>query len=198
MQTVPLVCANGEIIPPVGMYPDSEIGEIVVTDTGLLEKCSPCYFCKSKSSIYIESGNPSWDDGGFVQRIGCLCDECDDGSDKYRTEFCVPEYVVIAWNAMQINVRDEKELAQWRDLGARLYPYVRPWGFCGGHPDALKALEDLANLLGIDAQKTVDTNVEQLTRQRTIQEVITMFREKFGRKTLGRYADEYVEHLEQM
>jgi len=40
------------------------------------------------------------------------------------------------------------ELLAWRDVGQRLWPYVRFFGLCGADPEAIKAVADLAKCLG--------------------------------------------------
>ncbi len=41
-------------------------------------------------------------------------------------------------------------LARWRDVGRRLWPFVRYFGLCGADPAATEAVRDLGELLGID------------------------------------------------
>lgn len=99
------------------------------------------------------------------------------------------------WNFLQSCQKEHEELAEWRSIGARLWPFIRPWGLCGAHPDALKALEDMANLLGVDGKKHVDANVELLARKRLLEDIATDFDMNWSHKMLRKDREAFLEHL---
>lgn len=165
--------------------------------------CEPCAHCGHRCMDLEQGTDEKWHGGSSVHcRLWATCDAAESKSDGWkdylRTEFGELPDAIREWNAMQREYRCTNELEQWRDIGRRLWPFVRPWGLCGAHPDALKTLEDMANLLGVDTESTNNGNLALLVRQQTLQEVKADFEAKFGRRTLGRLAEEYVKHLEEM
>jgi hypothetical protein len=65
-------------------------------------------------------------------------------------------------------VDEGQELDRWRALGARLWPFVRYFGLCGGCPESIEAVGDLATLLGEDClSATVMEAMDRARREQT-------------------------------
>jgi len=56
--------------------------------------------------------------------------------------------------------RDD-ELQAWRDVGQRLWPYVRYFGLCGADTEATQAVADLALCLGLDEGREIAKSAQQ-------------------------------------
>lgn len=93
---------------------------------------------------------------------------------------------------------EQQELAAWRQVGAQLWPFVRPWGLCGAHPNAIVALENLAQLLGETPTAIVDSNTELLARKKTVAEIAELYREKYFRKMLKAHSEAWLQELESL
>ena len=65
------------------------------------------------------------------------------------------------------------ELARWRAVGRRLWPYVRYFGLCGADLEAVESVAELATLLGLNgpAGPLAQEAIEQ-TRQQAIEDAL--------------------------
>jgi len=76
--------------------------------------CDLCSLCSSSNNMYTEM--PMFgdsDDGSLVMRIGCVCQQSQQGyRDFNRTEFLSFEEVVDAWNKLQLEeVTEDSEVS---------------------------------------------------------------------------------------
>lgn len=63
----------------------------------------------------------------------------------------------------------QDELAQWQDVGRRLFEYCRWWGLMGAEINATLAVVDLAKLLGKDMQAEAVENAAVESSAATVQ-----------------------------
>lgn len=90
------------------------------------------------------------------------------------------------------------ELGTWRVIGKELWPFVKVWGLCGAHPDALNAVEMMANLLNIQAQDTVDGNTRLLQHVESKAVIKQHFEENWFRKMRRADAEAYLKELDEL
>lgn len=91
-----------------------------------------------------------------------------------------------------------QRLEQWRDVGERLWPFVRFFALCGGDIRAIDAVSDLATLLG----KTPETHLERadtsVAVKQTIETVAEHFEKHWFRKMLRRDAEAFLKELREL
>lgn len=87
------------------------------------------------------------------------------------------------------------ELDKWRDVGERLWPFVRYFGLCGGCPASIQAMVDLAELLGVNPAAEIDQKTASQAGKQAIESVISHFEQKYYRKMLRKDAEAYVQEL---
>lgn len=67
--------------------------------------------------------------------------------------------------SMTSGPHETDELTRWRSVGQRLWPYVRYFGLMGGEQQAVAAVRELADLLGLSRPGGV-LEQEQLASER--------------------------------
>ena len=92
-------------------------------------------------------------------------------------------------------MNEVEELETWREVGRRLWPFVRPWGLCGGHPEAIAAAEVLAGLIGVTPSAVVDANTELLTRKQTLEAIAQHFEQRWFRKMTRGDSEAFLQEL---
>lgn len=92
----------------------------------------------------------------------------------------------------------EKQLEQWRDVGNRLWPFVRFFALCGGDIRAIEAVSDLAGLLGIKSESHLERVDTANAVRDTVQAVREHFETRWFRKMLRKDAESYLKELEEL
>lgn len=89
------------------------------------------------------------------------------------------------------------ELACWRDVGARLWPFVRYFGLCGGCPESLEVVADLAQLLGHHPDPQPITAPAGPSREALLQEFCEVLQAGLRGRILTRTIEPFVDAIRQ-
>jgi hypothetical protein len=93
---------------------------------------------------------------------------------------------------------DTERIAAFEGVGRRLWPFVRFFGLSGACPEAIEAMNDLGQLIGVETTQHVDAgDLEKEAYNRAIDAVKELYEKQFFRKMLRRESEQFLATLEE-